>query len=91
MRTDWSELKAKLTEHQSFPSMYMFKFILSSDHQKIALIEALFNESEDVNISIRQSYRGRYVSITVKQIVQNVDQIIHIYEQASDIPGVMIM
>lgn len=91
MSIDWSQLKSKLLEHQSFPSVYMFKFILSSDNHKIAQIEALFNHDITAHISIRQSTRGRYVSITVKQIVNSVDEIMNIYQLASDIPGVMIM
>lgn len=91
MNNDWSHLKAQLTEHQSFPSVYMFKFILSSDNQKIAQIEALFNNDSDAAISVRSSSRGRYVSITVRQLVHSVEQIIDIYERASGIPGVMMM
>ncbi len=91
MNKDWSALKARLIEYQSFPSIYMFKFILSSDNKKIAQIEALFNNDTSAQISIKPSSRGRYVSITVKQLVNNVDEIINIYNLASDIPGVMIM
>lgn len=91
MNVDWSQLKAKLTEHQTFPSIYMFKFILSSDNKKIAQIEALFNNDTNAEISIKSSSRGRYVSITVKQLVNSVDEIMNIYYLASNIPGVMMM
>lgn len=91
MNDNWSHLKAQLSEHQTFPSVYMFKFILSSDNQKIAQIEALFNNDSEAAISVRSSSRGRYVSITVKQLVCSVEQIIDVYERASVIPGVMIM
>ncbi|HPQ09646.1 MAG TPA: DUF493 family protein [Bacteroidia bacterium] len=90
MNNDWSDLKSKLSEYQTFPSIYMFKFILSSNNQKIAQLEALFNNNS-ADISIRQSSRGRYVSITVKQLVNSVDEIISIYQQASQISGVMII
>lgn len=91
MTNDWSNLKARLEEHQPFPSLYMFKFILNSDNKKIAQVEALFNKDKSAEISIRPSHRGRYVSITVKQMVHTVEEIINIYELASAIPGVMIL
>lgn len=91
MTNDWSNLKARLEEHQPFPSLYMFKFILNSDNKKIAQVEALFNKDNSAEITIRQSNRGRYVSITVKQMVNTVEEIINIYELASAIPGVMII
>ncbi len=87
----WNNLRKKIAEHQTFPSVYMFKFILSSDNHKIAQIEALFNSENVPEIYLRPSNRGRYVSITVKQFVESVEQIIKIYHLASAIPGVMIM
>ncbi|GAB4449813.1 MAG: hypothetical protein OHK0036_07330 [Bacteroidia bacterium] len=87
----WQELKLKIEESQQFPSIYMFKFILNSDNQKIAQIEAIFNNTNEHNISIRESSRGRYVSITIKQMVENADYIITIYKKVSEIPGVMLM
>lgn len=88
---NWDDLKNKIEASQNFPSIYMFKFILSSDNKKIALIESIFDNTEQPDISIRQSSRGRYVSITVKQMVQSVEYIIDIYKRVSKIPGVMLM
>ncbi|GAB4206219.1 MAG: hypothetical protein Fur0023_15910 [Bacteroidia bacterium] len=88
---NWDDLKNKIEASQNFPSMYMFKFILSSDNQKIAQIEALFDNTDNPDISIRPSSRGRYVSITIKQMVQNVEYIINIYKQVAKIPGVIMM
>lgn len=88
---NWDDLKNKIAASQNFPSIYMFKFILSSDNQKIAQIEALFDNTDNPDISIRPSSRGRYVSITIKQMVQNVEYIIGIYKQVAEIPGVIMM
>lgn len=88
---NWDNLKNKIEASQNFPSIYMFKFILSGDNHKIAQIEALFDNVAERDISIRTSSRGRYVSITVKQMVENVEYIINIYKQVAKIPGVMMM
>ncbi|MCX7728350.1 MAG: DUF493 domain-containing protein [Bacteroidia bacterium] len=88
---EWDDFKNKIEASQNFPSVYMFKFILSGDNHKIAQIQAIFDGTEHPDISIRQSSRGRYVSITIKQMVQNVEYIMDIYKQVAKIPGVMMM
>lgn len=82
-------LRAKLLETTSFPSVYMFKFIVEADNRKIALVEALF--SEEAEILTKESGTGKYISITSKQVVMNVDEIIIVYKKAADIKGIMFL
>ena len=81
------ELKKKLDETQSYPTVYMFKFIMDAEHRKIALIENLF--SENAEIYTKDSDKGKYISITVKEVMMSTDEIIEIYTKASEIKGVM--
>jgi putative lipoic acid-binding regulatory protein len=84
----FDELKRKLEESiKSFPYIYMFKFIIKSDNKTMALVEVIFDN--DADIIQKQSAKGNYISITVKQVVMNVDEIITIYEKAAEIEGVM--
>jgi putative lipoic acid-binding regulatory protein len=53
----------------------------------MALVEAIFDE--DADIHHKESSAGKYISITVKQVVMNVDEIIFYYEQAAKIEGVI--
>lgn len=88
MADQFADLRKKLEEeNMTFPSIYMFKFILKSDNRKMALVETLFEE--DADIIQKQSGKGNFTSITVKQVVMSVDEIISIYERASKIEGVM--
>ncbi|MBS1636745.1 MAG: DUF493 family protein [Bacteroidetes bacterium] len=87
MPGQFDELRKKLEAQLTFPSIYMFKFILKSDNRKMALIESMFEE--DADIIQNQSGKGNFTSITVKQIVMSVDEIIAIYERAAQIEGVM--
>lgn len=87
MANQFEELRKKLEAQLTFPSIYMFKFIIKSDNRKMALVENLFEE--DADIVQNQSGKGNFTSITVRQIVMNVDEIISIYERASEIEGVM--
>lgn len=84
----FDELKKKLEESiTSFPYIYMFKFIIKADNKTMALVEVIFDN--DAEIIQKQSSKGNFISITVKQVVMNVDEIITIYEKAAEIEGVM--
>ncbi|MBL7935444.1 MAG: DUF493 family protein [Bacteroidia bacterium] len=86
--TTFDELRKKLEESiKSFPYIYMFKFIIKADNKTMALVEVIFDD--DADIIQKQSTKGNYISITVKQVVMSVDEIISIYEKAAEIEGVM--
>ena len=89
MNNDFDGLRKKLTEIY-FPSVYMFKFIVKSDLKKIAQIESLFN-SERAQITRKESSKGAFVSISVKEVMLSVDEIIDIYIQSSKIKGVIAL
>lgn len=86
---EWTRFKNKLVETTTFPSVYMFKLIVPSENRLIALVENLFEEEADIHI--RESGGGRYVSITAKQVVMEVDEIIGIYKKAATIKGVIFL
>lgn len=84
----FDELRKKLEETvTTFPYVYMFKFIIKAENRTIAMVEAIFDN--DAEIMQKESAKGNYLSITVKQVVMSVDEIIAIYEQAAKIEGVM--
>ena len=84
----FNELRKKLEESiTSFPYIYMFKFIIKADNKTMALVEVIFDN--DAEIIEKQSAKGNYISITVKQVVMSVDEIISIYEKAAEIEGVI--
>ncbi len=86
----YDELRKKLEESiSSFPYVYMFKFIIKADNKTLALVEVLFED--DADILQKESAKGNYISITVKQVVMSVDEIIFIYEKAAEIKGVMTL
>lgn len=84
----FDELRKKLEETvTTFPYVYMFKFIIKAENRTIAMVEAIFDN--DAEIIQKESTKGNYLSITVKQVVMSVDEIITIYEKAAKIEGVM--
>jgi len=83
------KFRQKLEETLSFPSVYMFKFIVSSELRKIALVENLFEPGTEIHR--KESGRGRYTSITAKQVVMSIDEIIEIYRLAAKIEGIIYL
>ncbi len=81
--------KQKLLETMSFPGVYMFKLIVPSENRSIALAQNLFEAETDIHT--KTSDKGKYTSITAKQVVINVDEIISVYVKASEIKGVMFL
>jgi uncharacterized protein len=83
------KFKQKLIETTSFPSVYMYKFIVESDNRKIALVENLFDAEADLHT--KESGTGKYTSITAKQVVMSVDEVIEVYKKAAEIKGIIFL
>lgn len=74
-------------EQLEWPNVYLFKFIVPNNSEHMAKVSALFDEQAD--IAYHESGKGKYVSVSVKEVMLSVDDIIHIYEKASKINGVI--
>ena len=84
-----SRFSEKLKENMTFPSVYMFKFIITSGNRNIAMIETLFDPEAD--IKTKESGKGNYTSVTAKQVVMSVEEIVEVYRKALKIEGVMFL
>lgn len=85
----FEKLKEILNKHITWPALYMFKFIIPADNRKIALIESKF--SETAVISQHQSSSGKYISITIKEVMLNADSIIDKYKEMKGIEGLIAL
>lgn len=83
----YDNLRQKLSEVTEFPHLYMFKFIIPTDNHKLALTEALFGEG--ALVTTRQSKSNKYISVTAKEMMMSVDEIIAIYHKAETIEGII--
>jgi putative lipoic acid-binding regulatory protein len=81
---DKATFKEKLESSGEFPMLYMFKFIVPMGREKE--VGALFPKNE---IVLKPSSGGKYVSTTIQVMMDSADQIIHIYERAAAIEGVI--
>ncbi|MDX5327063.1 MAG: DUF493 family protein [Bacteroidota bacterium] len=88
MEDKYEKLKEQLNAGTSWPSVYMFKFIVPADNQKIAQVENLFNTTE-AEVTMRTSKNGNFISITAKEMMMSADKVIERYRQAEGIEGLI--
>jgi hypothetical protein len=67
----------------------MFKFIAPSDNRIFALLHDLFPSHAE--FTSRSSKGGKFVSLTVKEVMLSVDEVIEKYKKASEIDGVIVL
>ena len=74
-------------ELQEWPNVYLFKFIVPNDPHSIARATALFDELSELDY--HESKTGKYVSVSAKEMMLDVDSIIAVYKKASTIEGIV--
>lgn len=88
-KEELQNFRNKLLESTTFPSVYMFKFIVESNNRSIALVENLFPSEADIHT--KESGNGKYTSITAKIVTMNVDEIMDVYKNALKIKGIIFI
>lgn len=84
----YDRLREQLENDTSWPTDYLFKFIVPASLEKIAEIEAVF-DSMGAQIQTRDSSKGTYTSISVKVHLDSPDAVIKKYLQVSKVEGVI--
>lgn len=79
----YKKLKAQLYDTALWPSEYLYKFIVITNIEKIALVEALFNNMGAV-IHTKESKNGKYTSISVNVLMRNPDAVIDKYKEVAE-------
>ena len=85
---DFDKLRKQL-ELQEWPNVFLFKFIVPNDSEKMAKVTALFDEGTDLRF--QQSKTGKYVSVSAKEMMLDIDSIIDKYQMAAAIDGVIAL
>ncbi len=85
----YKKLKEQLYDTTLWPSEYLYKFIVATDKNKIAEVEALFNNLGAV-INTTASKNGKYTSISINVRMKNPDEVIAKYKEvAENVEGVI--
>lgn len=82
-------LRQSLEKVHEWPSLYMFKLIFEPDGDRLAKVLALF--PSEAEVLRRYSAGGRYLSLTVKEVMMSASDVVQRYERASEIPGVIMI
>lgn len=82
-------LRMRLDHVHEWPSVYMFKFVLEPEQERLARVLALF--TDEAEVLRRYSTGGRYVSITARELMMSAQEVVERYDRASDIPGVIAL
>jgi|TARA_B110000971_G_scaffold94880_1_gene97590 putative lipoic acid-binding regulatory protein len=78
--TFYSNLKEKLQDTSSWPSEYLYKFIIKSNPSKVNTIETIFDNIGAVIQKI-PSKKGTYVSVSVNVVMKSPDAVIEKYKE----------
>jgi hypothetical protein len=84
-----AKLRERLDQVHDWPSVYMFKFICEPDQDRLDRILALF--PPETEVLRRYSAGGKYVSLTIREVMMNSDDVVERYVKASDINGVIVL
>ena len=87
----YKKLKDQLLETAKWPSEYLYKFIIKSEIEKIAEVEAIFDNTGAVIHTI-ESKNGKYTSISINVVMKDPDAVISKYiEVANNVEGVIAL
>lgn len=84
----YGRLKDQLLEHTTWPSNYLYKFIVPTDKDKIAEIKSIFDTPGAV-IESKQSKKGTYTSVSITVNLPSPDAVIALYKKVTHIEGVI--
>ncbi len=79
----YEKLKTQLHETASWPAEYLYKFIVKSDLEKIAKLEAIFDNMGAV-ITTTESKNGKYTSVSINLLMRNPGAVIEKYKEVAE-------
>jgi hypothetical protein len=74
-------------ELQTWPDVYFFKFIVPNRPELVAKVSALFDNADDLHL--QPSKTGKYLSLSAKELMLDVESIIDKYKKAAKIEGLI--
>jgi len=84
----YNRLKIQLEDSTKWPSLYLYKFIVLTDDEKINQVHEVFNNTGAV-IDSKRSKNGKYTSLSITVNLKNPDEVIAKYKEVGKIDGVI--
>ncbi len=79
----YRKLKAQLQDTALWPTEYLYKFIITTEKQKIVKLEEIFDNMGAV-ITTKKSKKGNYTSISINVRMKNPDAVIAKYKEVGE-------
>ncbi len=76
----YNKLKEKLADTSTWPSEYLYKFIVPTIDERIKVLEDIFNNMGAV-IKTKQSSKGNYTSVSVNVKMKNPQHVVDKYKE----------
>ncbi|ETN96301.1 hypothetical protein SAMN04487906_1976 [Zhouia amylolytica] len=84
----YDKLKSRLEETTKWPSLYLYKFIVPTDEDKIKEVETMFDNMGAV-INTKKSTKGTYTSISISLKMESPEAVIEKYQEAEKVEGII--
>jgi hypothetical protein len=84
----YDRLKVELDRSNTWPTIYLFKFIVPTTSDNIGQVEHAFDCMGAV-INTKKSKTGKYTSISVDVTMKNSQEIVEKYLEVSTIEGIV--
>lgn len=84
----YQRLKEELANTSLWPTLYLYKFIVPTDKQKIETVQNAFDNMGAV-INTKKSAKGNYTSVSIQVVMNNPDHVIAKYQELSTVEGIL--
>ncbi|OSY89539.1 hypothetical protein WH52_02590 [Tenacibaculum holothuriorum] len=84
----YKKLKTQLDDTSTFPTDYLYKFIVPAEGDKVESVQNLFNKGGAI-INTKKSKTGKYISVSIRLKVASSDEVISYYKEAESIEGII--
>ena len=84
----YDRLKVELDNSNTWPAIYLFKFIVPTDDEKIKRVEEAFDCMGAV-INTKKSKTGKFTSISIDVTMKDSQEIVDKYLEVSPIEGIV--
>ena len=84
----YERLKVELDNSNTWPAIYLFKFIVPTDEDKIQRVESAFDCMGAV-INTKKSKTGKFTSISIDVTMKDSQEIVDKYLEVSTIEGIV--
>ena len=84
----YTRLRESLKTTSTWPSEYLYKFIVPTEIEKVNFVENTFNNMGAVIVT-KQSKTAKFTSVSVNVMMENPDKVIEKYIEVASVEGII--